>query len=978
MRQRFHKKQIAGFSVLLFLTLIFSLIGCDFQSPASFTMPTWFVDIKFPLVTDSYPMSNIVDDSTFFATSDSSGIQLLFNGDLPSKSIDASYLQIPINTNIASAPDPVSSPSLSVVMDTVINISVPIAPSGLIDTNNIPFDLPAVGDKVVSSSVWNQLAAAFDTTAQIDINLPEISSDQLPAFVSSVDAIIITADDGSDSSMFYTSIKNNGIPTSVIHSSFRLLTDTHTPLDTLASHPKDSVATDVTYDRHTLLGGDSLGSAIRIEFGFGIAPENGASTVTIHDGDSVRVNFAIRLRIAGVSDAVVTLSETDMSPDLPAIAFPSDVELYSGVFANPTGLDINEIYLSNLRSTFPFDINFSMNFRNFIPPAGSDSVKIDTVLSSSQSSAITKYFNIDGYTFSNPVSPDSALTELKVDISAVVQAQQIAIPLDGSELGRFTISIQVNEFDFESLQANLIQAFPPTNQSISGMPQGFTGMTFNDVRIEFVMLNQIQLPVVLDMTLKGVNDLGDSTTVHAVGTLGSPTVSGDTVKTILRLSKDGTTSLVYASPSDSTYTDSTTVPPAAGESTIVDFLASNPKDITVESAARIDGRGTIEVGASISGGYRLIAPFAVTMEPMTFIPVNRSPLAPMDNSTRNRIRTSLVQADIGTDVTNHLPFGGEIDMLSSNRALFPLDLTTTSLRTFKDSLVSQEGWNPADSLYYVSNCVDLNPQLGTLYIFDVMNDYSDCVDGMVYLVRSTGSGVDTVISYVDTLVSIILPDPGSYVSDTSSTSVPGSVVEPGFISHVASIDTNKVRLITDYGNHYIVPRFHLNGSNGAGVYFSLNDYLGIESTITFRISSTGMLENPSDELVVLYPNGGETLNINSDYIIRWKTYGTIDKVNLDYTVGAHTIMSNPDIWNSIAAEIANVDSFLWTPVTTSGISALTLTQTDSLRIRVSDAASDVNDISGYYFHISSSSGRSSQAGQKAATINLEIHKRGER
>ncbi|RMF06688.1 MAG: hypothetical protein D6762_08945, partial [Candidatus Neomarinimicrobiota bacterium] len=742
----------------------------------------------------------------------------------------------------------------------------------------------------------------------------------------------------------------------------------------LASHTRSQVLRDSTFARTTRIGGDSLGTAIRMEFGFGIASETVNPTVTIRDGDSVQVNFSIRLRIVGVSEAVVTLGETDLSPTLPPVEFPSDVQLYSGVFASNTGLDINEIYVSNLRSTFPFDLDFRLSFDNFLPPVGSDSVTIDTVLSASAPSPITQYFNLDGYTFANPISPDSALTNLTISVRALVHPQQIGIPLDGSELGRFSMSVHVGELDFQSLQANLIQAFPPTNQSITGMPQGFTGMTFTDVRIEFVMLNQIRLPVSLDMNLVGVNDLGDSSIVHAVGILGSPTISGDTVKTVLRLSKEGTTSLMYASPRDSVWTDSLTVPPGPGESTIVDFLASNPKDITVASSAKIDGRGTIEVGASISGQYRLIAPFAVTMDPMTFIPVNKTPISPMEVATRNRIRSTLIQADIGTEVTNHMPFGGDISILSSNRALFPLDLTPAGIQAFKDTLVAQEGWNPADSLYVITSCAQMDPALGTVYIFDVMTDFAECVDGMVYLVRSTGTGVDTVISYVDTLAKIILPDPAALVSDTATTGVPGAVLEPGVISHVASIDTNKIRLITDFGDHFVVPRFHLTGTNGQSVYFSLGDYFGIQSTITFRISSTGMLENPADELVLVFPNGGETLDLNRDYVIKWQTYGNISKVNLDYAVGAHTIWSNDAIWNTIATEVTNVDSFVWTPVTSTGISSLTLSQRDSLRIRVKDTGSDVSDKSGWYFKIVDTSGRSASHQRRPRTGAVALRK----
>ena len=40
-----------------------------------------------------------------------------------------------------------------------------------------------------------------------------------------------------------------------------------------------------------------------------------------------------------------------------------------------------------------------------------------------------------------------------------------------------------------------------------------------------------------------------------------------------------------------------------------------------------------------------------------------------------------------------------------------------------------------------------------------MTDHSQCVDGLPYIVKSNGSGVDTILSYVDTLFKFILPEP---------------------------------------------------------------------------------------------------------------------------------------------------------------------------------------------------------------------------
>ena len=90
-------------------------------------------------------------------------------------------------------------------------------------------------------------------------------------------------------------------------------------------------------------------------------------------------------------------------------------------------------------------------------------------------------------------------------------------------------------------------------------------------------------------------------------------------------------------------------------------------------------------------------------------------------------------------------------MLMSNIGFFPLDTTVSALSAFKDSMVLKLNWESSDSLYIVSKCESLNPENGNLFIFDVMDDFTDCIDGMAYIVKSTGLGIDTVVSYVDIL-----------------------------------------------------------------------------------------------------------------------------------------------------------------------------------------------------------------------------------
>ncbi|GIT40616.1 MAG: hypothetical protein Ct9H300mP9_4660 [Candidatus Neomarinimicrobiota bacterium] len=172
----------------------------------------------------------------------------------------------------------------------------------------------------------------------------------------------------------------------------------------------------------------------------------------------------------------------------------------------------------------------------------------------------------------------------------------------------------------------------------------------------------------------------------------------------------------------------------------------------------IDGRGTIVAGASLGGGFKLVAPFALIMEPMTILS-QPTVLEEMDYQTRNRIRSSLIQSDMVFDITNALPFGAELSILLSNAEFFPTDTTRDMLTDFRDSMAAEQGWNPSDFVYIIKNCADLSPDNGDIYIFNVMTDHNECIDGMPYIIRSDGTGVDTVISYVDTLFKFILPFP---------------------------------------------------------------------------------------------------------------------------------------------------------------------------------------------------------------------------
>ncbi len=318
------------FSILGISASLLFIAACDFESPSDFKTPTWFIDLKFPLVSEKYTLDGIIDNKQIFPTADSVGMQLIFEDTLPKISINASYLEVPVGAEVVFAGTPAMSPNFTVIVDTIINVTIPFTPGTLTDIFGVPFTIPPTGNQQIFASTWNDIVAAFDTTfPPIQIDLPAIDASELPVFITEVSGVIIQNDSNSDSSYFSSSIKNNGMLTDVTDARFSMLTGSSIAPDTLADHQQNAVVKDETFERRTLIGNQQLKESIRMLFDFDVAAyPNIADTLTIWEGDSVQVNFAIRIRIAGVDQAVVEIAEYDMPTELDPVTFPSTLRYF--------------------------------------------------------------------------------------------------------------------------------------------------------------------------------------------------------------------------------------------------------------------------------------------------------------------------------------------------------------------------------------------------------------------------------------------------------------------------------------------------------------------------------------------------------------------------------------------------------------------------------------------------------------------------
>jgi len=984
--------------------LVIIIAACDFQSPSDFVVPTWFIDIKLPLVSKRFPMGDLVDTTnSIYPTEDSAGFQILFGGVIdPPVGTEDTDLYVPfeggyIEQDIPPSPIPgVDGSSISIpAMILPINLSAlvlydtPIYPDtadlyqlGIKIADYTPFSLPIDTVHTMTAEDYNQLfvdpvntvlSAILDSLNNLDpisLGLSSLIEGIEPQVITSIDSLIIAGSDASPS--YFTSLfKNNGYPTNLTNCYARFVGGIDALNDTIANHDTTMVGSIIDSDSSTFsagifqkttnLVGEGLTENLQITTYFQLdqAPDDSYVTLYPTANDSIYIDYKLQFNISGIDSAKVSIDSVslDLSEQIDAIKSQlsftgnlpevegTSLEIFGAIMESSNiPLSANKFTISNLQSTFPWDINFYLGIPNFFPPPGNSPVLIDRVLRNADE-PFNQEISLKGDTL-RAMDPDSAIGSLELDLAVIIPEQMATIPLDGSSLGGFGVTIRFGSLYFNELQAYVFKELTADTMDIAGFPPELSGIGFPELEFEFEIFNEIDLPVLIDIAMLGTKPTGEPVVTRLIADLGVPGEYGaDTVKTMIRWSDAGNEISHYALPNSFEAIWDTLMLPLPGEFSIIDFFSSMPLTAIADVKARLDGRGAISASAKkIWGSFTIKMPFAVTMNAPPFIPptgISKLPEFSPDN--RNKIRHSLIHSELATTVENSLPLGGDFAILLSDQPFFPKDITDEALDAFVDTMVNQDqpGWDSEDILYIIDRCDSLSPFLEERYIFNVMSDSSECVEGVKYLVKE-GDVMDTVVSFVDTLFRVLLPDPDSLYQETNSEGHKGQVAVPGITSYSSVLDTGRIFLLTDYGLRYIVPRFSFNPTGDSERFFSRYDAIDIKSFITFRVASTGVLGETENDIVLKSPNGGERISSidDSPYPIEWETYGEVSSVDIYYVEGPDPSIN---LWQEIVTDITNTSTYPWVIVNT--------LESDSVRIIIKDSNSELYDISGWYFKV---------------------------
>ena len=995
--------------------LVIIIAACDFQSPSDFVVPTWFIDIKLPLVSKRFPMGDLVDTTnSIYPTEDSAGFQILFTGSIDSASTEemelgvrfpGGYMEQPIEQDDIAGINgsSISIPSIAVPFPNITPVMAAVASGNSFlfeDTSGNTFTLPLDDNvmKVMSAATYNQyfvgpMNIVLDSIfTLVNDNFPiGIPLSQLTASISEPEITIDTLfmADGSNYTPYF---KNQGYPTNlncfayvvsidVIHPALPDGRDTIQTIEEGLNSPAeegpgaaDSIRSLGSINEPMDLEGEGLADSL-VVFTYAqldsIHPDSLARFYPIdEEGDnSMFIGFEMSFTISGFDSAAVSLDSfnIDLTTQLAAMEsqlnFSSSLPEMEGIsfditraemkgpnfLPDPPAEPIPNIFkIIDLQSTFPWDINFYMYVPNFVSSDSVPQILINELL---QDDPYSETISLAG-DFLQPVGSDVTIGSIDLDLQVWIPAQQAIIPLDGTPLGGFGGKIQFGSLFFHELKTFVNMDLSADTMEIAGFPPELTGIGFPGLEFEFELFNEIDFPLTVDIQMKGIKPNGDSVVSRLDAKLGNPSyvldnysINENLVKTKVRWSDLGNEISFYAPASDSMAIWDTLIPPAPGEFSIIDFFGSMPLVAHADIKTRIDGTAGIKDTVSqMWGTYSIKMPFEVTMNAPAFIPptgISKLPEFSPDN--RNKIRHSLIHSELATTVENSLPLGGDFAILLSDQPFFPKNITDEALDAFVDTMVNQGqlGWDSNDSLYIVTDCESLSPADSVIYIFNVMSDSSECVDDVKYLVKINDAGMDTVVSYVDTLFRVLLPSPDSLYQETNSEGHKGQVAVPGILSYSSVLDTGRIFLLTDYGDHYIVPRFSFNQTGDEGVFFSRYDAIDIKSFITFRVASTGVLGPTENDIVLIRPNGGENLVLGNEDEIIWATYGDVSTFDVQFASGANP---SEEDWETIILNYVSNDSITKYPWTW-GVA-------DNLyRVRIKDSNSDLQDISGWYFSV---------------------------
>ncbi|MBO8130905.1 MAG: hypothetical protein H0Z29_05225 [Candidatus Marinimicrobia bacterium] len=722
------------YHLLIIVLITIAVIKCTYEPLPEPEVPEFNTKINIPLLEVDYKFTELVDpENNILSNVDSDYIYFRFQGDIDTTTLTRDIFVLPVNMSFEI------TQSFEEIDQSYFNLNISHTERFRLSevlNEHLPSDYNIVVDSIPRMTMFDsrQGFRVFDK-----YGIP---------FFKRVDYVTI-----GDGDLFVTIDNRLGLDISPV---IIQIVDTRGNVIYNASHDIIESGTTIEDGEYGNLAGVSIADSIYFIIAAEI-PGTDGQPHTIPAGTDPYASLSVSLNVREVES--VTGIPKPISFDIRRKLPKSKNTVINAVLAmtqtNPQ--DTNFLKITYNNNT---DLNLlnKVTLLNFYDEDGVVALE-NTISGGTQ---IISKKRLDGDTLRNPdgVSVvDSIFIKAEFDFLPNAEDTLVTIRI-GKGAGGLGINLYISNMLLSEITGffNLYFDIPP--MTIRNIPEGLDFVKFKYAYLLITIYNQIQTSTYLNLDLNGYKNGNVAKTITVEDTITKATDAIPVSESIIKVN-------------------------------VAPLFNLLPDSIEVTGVAYIPSNDTsrLQVGKSFWGSYEVNVPFVMKTKPVTFIPVKSTVLEPVDEDTRQRIKTGLVSAEVMYNVENGCPLAGTLQLLFSNFDYFPLDSSEENL----------------DS--------------GYVWINDSL--FADTDTGLVYI-------------SIDTLFGVRLPK-------AEIDQVDGSVKNPGFISESSVLDTVKLFRIIEDKVHYIRPRIFLD-STSTYVRVSDRNMVKISSLLSITISSEGLLK----------------------------------------------------------------------------------------------------------------------------------------
>ena len=610
------------------MLLLLLMNGCLIETPES---PTWELDLVIPLIDEKYPLSDMVGP---ISGDSSNGYIDLFD------SLDI------LRLNVRDTIGTIVLDSSKLTVGGIGTISI-LQEIGALELNNF-----GSGEDFQSQSLSEISDAVRDAPNGIDILVPDFMLDPISNRMAIEDVIEATMEQG----IIRISINNGFIdaPNSGIPLTNMKIVLSDSMGSKIDSALYDRIGPDSTETRDINLAGKTFFPPLFTtttggspgtsgEINFNINPTSKAGRIII----SVQFVDFLASRVKGNFPP----AEIEISGSNP-LGISGSTELISGRFRS----DTDDMIIS-IENNLQVPLKASLLLPNFVDPISKlpERVRWDSI---PPGELVTQRIVLAGDDLINPADSTLPLTTLEyVFAGTTLTVGGLSII---SKDDAITLSIELDTLRFLRWKANFDETIPTTETNISDMPEGFAGISLEDVQLILNLRNSISVPMFLDLNIKGTNTIfGDSVLLELKDAeLGSPALFStipETTSTQIVFKKDSTCVKVGNNPSKCE---------PSGEKDIVDFFNILPDNISISGEASLLGVGVVAVGQSMGGDFHLLVPFSFSLDSIAkFLPATFNTIAAFEDEQKEQIENNILYAIVESELVNSFPLSGSVALL---------------------------------------------------------------------------------------------------------------------------------------------------------------------------------------------------------------------------------------------------------------------------------------------------------------------------